>query len=61
LLARCNDGIAKQGADWDKRRGRLSWFSQSTSIVIENIDAGKRRNFPVDSRAKIFDGPAIGI
>jgi hypothetical protein len=44
-----------------KKRAYLSWFRKSTSIVAETIDARKRGIFPVDSRAKIFDGPAIGI
>jgi len=48
----------------DLPRGRLrrSRSSSSTkSIVAETVDARKRRKFPVDSRAKISDGPAIGI
>jgi hypothetical protein len=39
-------------------RGSLN---QSTSIVVETIEAQKRRNFLVDSTAKIFDGFAIGV
>jgi hypothetical protein len=39
-------------------RGSLN---QSMSIVVETIEAQKRRNFLVDSRAKIFDGFAIGV
>jgi hypothetical protein len=34
---------------------------QSMSIVVETIEARKRRKFLVDSRAKIFDGLAIGV
>jgi hypothetical protein len=30
-------------------------------MVAETIDARERGNFPVDSRAEIFDGSAIGI
>jgi hypothetical protein len=41
-------------------RWSLWWFSKS-SIVADTIDARKRGNIPVDSRAMIFDGPAIGI
>jgi hypothetical protein len=36
-------------------------LNQSTSIVVGTIEAQKRRNFLVDSGAKIFDGLAIGV
>jgi hypothetical protein len=58
--ARHIDGIAKRGLTRTKARP-LELFNQSTSIVAETINARRRRNFPVDSRANIFDGPAIGI
>jgi hypothetical protein len=36
-------------------------FNQSTPIVAETINARKRQNFPVDSKAKSFDGPPIAF
>jgi hypothetical protein len=58
-LARRIDGIAKQGLTGTMARP-LELFNQSTSIVIEAIEVRKRRDFLVDSRAKIFNGLAIG-
>jgi hypothetical protein len=61
LLARRIDGIAKKELTEITATLPLELSNQSTSIVAETINARKPRNFPVDSRAKIFDGPTIGI
>jgi hypothetical protein len=50
----------KAGSRLGQKRAHLNWYSQSTSIVAETIDAPEHENVPVDSRARIFDGPAIG-
>jgi hypothetical protein len=58
LLARHVDGIAKQSPI--RTKARLLELVQQIAFA-ETIDARKLGNIPVDSRAKIFDGPAIGI
>jgi hypothetical protein len=60
-LVRHVDGIAKAVCRPGQKRALMGRFSKSTSIVAETIGARERGNFLVDSKTRIFDGPASGI